>query len=616
MSDPLSIIKEGIRQAFAAVYSQEIDSNDIILQETKKEFQGDYTFVVFPYTKTLRKKPEQIAEELGEWLIKSERFPIASYNVIKGFLNLELNEFFWQVILTAISGNKNLGKFKRKNSKVLVEFSSPNTNKPLHLGHIRNILLGWSTAKILDTVGYDVVKTQIINDRGIAICKSMLAWQKNGESATPQSTGIKGDHFVGQYYREFENKFKEEYTAWQDSIDAKEKFESRTNKETSAGDFFKAFKNDYFNEYSALGKEAKEMLLKWEAGDAEVKSLWSTMNGWVYDGFNQTYDHLGVSFDVIYHESETYLLGKDLIAEGLANGKFYKQDDGSVWVDLEHVGLDKKILLRSDGTSVYMTQDLGTALKRYVDLGAEKMIYVVADEQDYHFQVLFETMKKLEVPFASGMYHLSYGMVELPSGRMKSREGTVVDADDLMSEVIEEVKKSTQERGELEGFTEEQREDTYRKIGLAALKFFILKVNPKKRMIFNPAESVDVQGQTGPYVQNAYVRIMSVKRRLEGNITADYKGYKGYESSEVDLLKSLMKYEEELLIAAEQYDPSNIATFAYDLAKKFHKFYHEVRILQAESEEAKAFRLILSESVARVLEHAMDLLGIEMPERM
>ena len=616
MLDPLSSVKEGIYKAIEDIFSEKIYHDQIILQETKKEFEGDYTLVVFPFTKQLKKKPEEIAEAIGSWLVENPDYPIVGHNVIKGFLNLQLSPSFWTFVLTQLLHTKQIGDFPFNGEKVLVEYSSPNTNKPLHLGHIRNILLGWSTSKILTAAGYHVVKTQVINDRGIAICKSMLAWQEYGDNTTPASTGVKGDHFVGQYYIEFESRFREEYQVWQSTAAAQIICANRTDKTQDDEAFFKGYKNTYFNEHSVLGRKAKDMLLKWEANDDDVKKLWATMNGWVYEGFGKTYADLGVNFDALYYESDTYLLGKDLIAEGLESNKFYAQADGSVWIDLEDVGLDKKILLRSDGTSVYMTQDLGTAQKRYEDIGASKMIYVVADEQDYHFQVLFEIMKKLEAPYANGMYHLSYGMVDLPSGRMKSREGTVVDADDLIAEVINEVEKSSKERGELEELSAVQKSDIYRKIGLAALKYFILKVNPKKRMIFNPEESVDMQGQTGPYIQNAYVRITSVLRRLEGEVAGDFISYQQFDPTELDLIKSLMTYEEEVLTAARQYDPSTIANFAYELAKKYHKFYHDVRILKAESESAKAFRLRLSEVVARVLAHAMDLLGIEMPERM
>jgi len=614
--DNLQPLTKGIAEAMKAVFDHEIESSEISLTETKKEFDGEFTVVVFPFTKVLRKKPEEIAESLGAWMKEHRSDTITDYNVIKGFLNFSLPESFWKDVITDIRKLKDHGIDKRQDSKVLVEYSSPNTNKPLHLGHIRNILLGWSTHKILDAVGHKVQKTKVVNDRGIAICKSMLAWQMDEERKTPESSGIKGDHLVGDYYVAFEKRFQTEYQPWQKSQEGRQAYADRKNKDQSEQAFFKAHKNKYFNESSAIGKAARDLLISWEQEDKEVRDLWSTMNGWVYEGWDKTYDQLGVSFDFKDYESETYLLGKDIIQEGLAKGTFYRQDDGSVWVDLEDRGLDKKILLRSDGTSVYITQDLGTAQMRYKEYGAEQMIYVVGDEQDYHFQVLFEALKKLEEPYAEGLYHLSYGMVDLPTGKMKGREGTIVDADDLIAEVIGEVRASAIERGELEELSAVEREEIYRKIGLAALKFFILKVNPKKRMVFNPKESVDMQGQTGPYIQNAYVRIMSMLRRVNRDEIGNYDTYVNIDPSEKDLIRGLMNYPEEVLKAANHHDPSIIANYTYDLAKKFHKFYHDVRVLSAESNAAKVFRLTLCDQVAETLKHAMDLLGIEMPDRM
>ena len=615
MIDHLEGIKTNIQEAIQQCFDHAIAVDEVILQHTKKEFEGDYTLVVFPFTRVFRDKPEAIATKLGDYL-KANSDIIADYNVVKGFLNLSLDHGYWIDRLHNLQANDNLGQLAAKEGKVLVEFSSPNTNKPLHLGHIRNILLGWSTSKILQAAGYQTNNIQIINDRGIAICKSMLAWTLFGEGETPESSGTKGDHFVGKYYVEFEQQFKAEYKTWQDSDEGQTLLEDKQAEEQDAEAFFKKYKNSYFNEHSALGAQAKDMLLKWEAEDADIRQLWAQMNGWVYNGFDQTYDALGVSFDKLYYESNTYLMGKDLVAQGLKSGDFFKKDDSSVWVDLTEQGLDEKILLRSDGTSVYMTQDLGTAQNRYDDTGATKMIYVVADEQDYHFKVLFEIMKKLKAPFAEGLYHLSYGMVDLPSGRMKSREGTVVDADDLIAEVIGAVKTAAQERGELVDLSEAERGEIYRKIGLSALKFFILKVNPKKRMIFNPEESVDMQGQTGPYIQNAYVRIQSIKRRIADEATADSTKYQVLDPSEIEIIKMLIDYEQQIEQAAKEYDPSGIAVYSYELAKRFHKFYHDVRVIKAESDEAKSFRLVLSDMVSRVLAHSMDLLGIEMPERM
>ncbi len=615
MVDHLEGIKIRIAEAIKHTFQHDVHHADIVLQQTKKEFMGDYTLVVFPFTRLFRDKSESIAEKIGLYL-KSHAELVADYNVVKGFLNLTIEHSFWINRLQLLRTIEHYGQLDAKEGKVLIEFSSPNTNKPLHLGHIRNILLGWSTSKILKSAGYDVMNSQIINDRGIAICKSMLAWQLYGNNDTPQSSDIKGDHFVGKYYIEFESRFKQEYAKWQNSEEGIRTYSKDRKSEQDEASFFKAHKNQYFNNNSQLGAKAKEMLLKWEAEDEEIRKMWMQMNGWVYDGFDQTYDALGVSFDKLYYESETYLLGKDLIAQGLTFDDFYRKDDSSVWVDLTDQGLDEKILLRSDGTSVYMTQDLGTAHKRYEDTGATKMIYVVADEQDYHFKVLFEIMKKLGAPYADGLFHLSYGMVDLPSGRMKSREGTVVDADDLIAEVIGAVRTATQERGELVDLSDDQRQEIYRKIGLSALKYFILKVNPKKRMIFNPEESVDMQGQTGPYIQNAYVRIQSIKRRIEHEAIADISQYQLLDPAEIELVKLLIDYEQQIDQAAKEYDPSGIANYAYELAKKFHKFYHDVRVIKAESTAAQAFRLMLLDMVAIVLSHSMDLLGIEMPERM
>lgn len=616
MMEYLTPLKNSISAGMKAVFDLDVAVSDITLTETKKEFEGSFTVVVFPYTKVLRKRPEEIATSLGTWIKENNSNIITDYNVIKGFLNFSVVDEFWLETFQGIRSAENFGIKQETPAKVLVEYSSPNTNKPLHLGHIRNILLGWSTQKILSAVGYAVQKTKVVNDRGIAICKSMLAWQLDEERKTPLESGAKGDHLVGDYYVAFEKKFQEEYKSWQQTSKGQEEFEQRVDKEQSETAFFKAHKNKYFNETSALGKQARNLLIAWENGDKEVRELWSTMNSWVYEGWAKTYDQLGVTFDFKDYESETYLLGKDIIQEGLQQETFYRQEDGSVWVDLEDRGLDKKILLRSDGTSVYITQDLGTAQMRYKEYGAEKMIYVVGDEQDYHFQVLFEALKKLEEPYADGLYHLSYGMVDLPTGRMKGREGTIVDADDLIAEVIGEVESSATERGELEDLTTEQRQEIYRRIGLAALKFFILKVNPKKRMVFDPKESVDMQGQTGPYIQNAYVRIKSILRRTNLTKIGAYKDYVSLHPTEREIVLALMNYPHEVNKAADQYDPSVLANFTYDLAKKFHKFYHDVRVLTAETDAAKAFRLTLSDQVSMTLAHAMDLLGIQMPERM
>jgi len=612
----ITILEQGVINGIKALYDAEITKKDITMSPTRKEIEGDYTVVTFPFARVAKKKPDVIAEELGEYLQK-EIGEVESYNVIKGFLNLVLSDQFWQQFLLETATQDDFGQHPAKDEKVMVEYCSPNTNKPLHLGHIRNILLGWSTSRILEAAGYEVVRVQIINDRGIAICKSMLAWERFGEGKTPESEGVKSDHFVGQYYVLFEQKFQEEYKTWQRTERAKKIFSEHAKKEQDEATFFKAFKNTYFNEYSELGKAAKEMLLKWEEGDPDVRALWAKMNGWVYSGFEETFERLGVTFDKYYYESDTYLLGKETIEKGLQEGAFYKKEDGSVWIDLTEAKLDHKLVLRSDGTSVYMTQDLGTARLRYDDYGTERMVYVVGDEQNYHFQVLFEILKRLEEPYAEGLYHLSYGMVDLPTGRMKSREGTVVDADDLIAEVIAEARKNAEERGELSELTPEQQEDVLRKIGLAALKFFIVKVQPQKRMVFNPAESVDMQGQTGPYVQNAFVRIQSILRKGGAEVDVSLAtNYPKLETAEKDLIALLYQYPEIVQQAADEYDSSTVANYCYDLAKAFHKFYHDYSILRAETDAAKAFRLQLAKAVAKVLEHGMDLLGIEMPERM
>ena len=609
-------VKSTFVDATSSLYQQTIDPESILVNVTKKEFNGDYTIVLFPYLKLLRDKPESIGLKVGEYMVQNNPF-IKSTNVIKGFLNIELEDSFWINTLKEISEHKNFGHSTKRGEKVMVEFSSPNTNKPLHLGHIRNILLGWSCSKILEANGYDVVKVQIINDRGIAICKSMLAWEKFGQQANPTETGIKGDHFVGKYYVKFEKEFQLEYKNWQSSDIASTLYNKEKREEESRDAFFKRYKNNYFNNYSTLGKEAKQMLLLWEDGDEATKKLWKQMNGWVYDGFDVTYNSLDVTFDKLYYESDTYILGKEIVKKGLEKGIFYQKDDSSVWIDLSDVGMDQKIVLRSDGTSVYMTQDIGTAMARYEDFGVDQMVYTVADEQDYHFKVLFEILKRFEEPYADGLHHLSYGMVDLTTGKMKSREGTVVDADDLIKDVIEEASLATKERGELEEITDEERNEICRRIGMAALKFFIIKVNPKKRMTFDPKESLDMQGQTGPYVQNAFVRIQSVLRKYQQDSeNSDYSNYHSLKEEELELLKLLVDYPNKIKEAGEGFDPSTIANYCYALAKEYHRFYHGVRILKAESEEAKSFRINLSKLVAVILKDAMHLLGIEMPSRM
>ena len=594
-------------------YEVDFPSDKLIINQTLKQFDGEYTVVIFPFVKLLKKNLQQIGEELGAYLIASD-CKVANYNLVKGFVNLEMADNFWGSKLSEIKSHKNYGVQDKTGEKVLVEFSSPNTNKPLHLGHIRNILLGWSCAQILEANGADVVKTQIVNDRGVAICKSMLSWEKFGDGETPETSELKGDQLVGKYYVEFDKQLKLEYGEWQGTDIALGVYENRKKDDEDLEQFFKRYKNDYFNHYSQLGKETREMLLKWEDGDKLVKDLWAKMNGWVYSGFGETYKSLGVDFDLNYYESETYLLGKEKVEGGLADDIFYKEEDGSIWVDLEDVGMDKKILLRGDGTSVYLTQDIGTSLIRYDDHKAGKMVYVVGDEQDYHFKVLFEVMKKLKAPFADNLYHLSYGMIDLPTGKMKSREGTVVDADDLIEEVIEEARKSAEEQGDLSEMSKEEQDEMIRRVALGALKFFIIKVAPKKRMIFDPKESVDMQGQTGPYIQNAFVRIGSILRKIEGE-EGSFEGY-NLLKIEKELIREVLEYPRVINSAAKDLDPSLVANYCYNLAKTFHKYYHDVRILKSETEEAKQFRVSLIKVIADTLQKGMRLLGIEMPERM
>lgn len=613
-TDIILAIQDSVISGLAALYQLDTTADQITMNVTRKEFEGDYTVVVFPYTKATGKKPELVGQELGDYILNHLPY-ITKFNVVKGFLNLTVSNNYWFEFLEQMLQNENYGQLPSNGERVLVEFSSPNTNKPLHLGHIRNILLGWATSRIYEMAGYDVVRVQIVNDRGIAICKSMLAWLKFGDGATPESSNSKSDHFVGNFYVLFEIKFREEYTAWQATPEAARIYAEKHKQEEDESTFYKNFKNEYFNHFSALGQEAKQMLLKWEDGDEETLALWRKMNGWVYQGFEETYKRLGVWFDKLYYESDTYLLGKELVDQGLKDNIFYQKTDGSVWIDLESAKLDHKLVLRSDGTSVYITQDIGTAQIRYKDFGAKKMIYVVADEQNYHFQVLFEIMKRLGEPYANGLFHLSYGMVDLPTGKMKSREGTVVDADDLIAEVISEAKQETEQKGTLEELPGTEKNDIIRKIGLGALKFFIVKVNPKKRMVFDPKESVDMQGQTGPYIQNAYVRMQSVLRRAGGLPTVSLP-YENLETAERDLISQLYRYPELIQQAANEYDPSLIANYCYDLAKGYHKFWHDFSILSADSEAAKVFRLKLSHAIAQVLKSGMDLLGIEMPDRM
>lgn len=610
------ILQSGVQAAITDLYGADGSAQVITLQSTRREFEGQFTVVTFPLTKIARKKPDEIANDLGVYL-KENITEVADFNVIKGFLNLVVADDFWREFLLTEAVKEDYGQAPANGETVVVEFCSPNTNKPLHLGHVRNILLGWSTSQLLEKAGYNVQKVQIINDRGIAVCKSMLAWQKEANGATPESTGIKADHFVGHYYVMFEKLFQAEYKVWQETAEGKALFEKSAKEGVSAEAFFKSYSKKYFNEYSVVGEEARAMLLKWEAGDEATVDLWKTMNNWCYAGFKETYDSLGVSFDKLYYESDTYVLGKDMVDKGLNKGVFAAREDGSIFADLTDVKLSEKTLMRADGTSIYITQDLGTARLRYDDFGAKRMIYVVGDEQNNHFATLFELLKRIEEPYADGLFHLSYGMVDLPTGKMKSREGTIVDADDLMKEVIHEARLVSQDRAATDGLTDEERENIVRQIGLAALKFHIIKVGPKKRMTFDPKESVDMQGQTGPYVQNAYVRTQAVWRKagLDYDVSLA-KNYTKLASAERDLINHLYAFPELVKDAAESYDPSVIAMYCYELAKGLHKFWHDHSILSADSEEAIAFRLQLCKAVGVSLKAGMRLIGIEVPERM
>lgn len=579
-------------EAVNALYGAEIPASQLALQETRKEFEGQITLVVFPVTRFSKKSPEVTGNEIGTYL-KENIQEISDFNVIKGFLNLSFSDEYWIELLNKTILPDSFGKYPQNGKKLMVEYSSPNTNKPLHLGHIRNNLLGYSVAEILKAYGYEVVKANLVNDRGIHICKSMLAWQKFGNGETPESAGLKGDHLVGKYYVVFDKEYKKEID--QLKQDGQTEDEAKKN--------------------APLMKEAQVMLQKWEANDAEVINLWKTMNGWVYAGFDKTYKQLGVDFDKFYYESETYLLGKDIIQEGLEKGVFFKKEDNSVWIDLTDEGLDQKLVLRGDGTSVYITQDLGTAQLKYDEFNMDESIYVVGNEQDYHFKVLFAILKKLGKEWANGLYHLSYGMVDLPSGKMKSREGTVVDADDLMAEMIETAKERTEELGKTEGFNEEEKTSLYQTIGMGALKYFLLKVDPKKRLLFDPNESVDFQGHTGPFVQYTHARIKSVLRKAEYT-GADVKTPASISTYERDLIQALANYPAIIEASAQEFSPAQLANYAYDLAKLYNKFYHEETILKAEDENVKGFRLQMSASAARIIAESMNMLGIQVPERM
>lgn len=598
MTQLAQIIAENISQALQSLYNIPVAPSAIALQPTRKEFAGTFTFVTFPYTKTLGKSPDSIGAEIGNYLTENTA-EVVHYNVVKGFLNLEISDVVWADVFRQLATNPDWG-FARANSKskVVVEYSSPNTNKPLHLGHLRNNFLGYSVAEILKAHGHDVVKVNLVNDRGIHICKSMLAYQLLGHGETPASANIKGDHLAGKYYVAFDKLYKAQ-TA---DLVAQGVPEEQAKKEAAAM------------------RQAQELLQKWEQGDAETLQLWRQMNEWVYAGFRETYQNIGVDFDKFYYESETYLLGKSSVDEGLAKGVFFKKADGSVWVDLSAEGLDEKLVLRADGTSVYITQDLGTAELKYQDFQYDTSVYVIADEQNYHMQVLQAILKKLEKPYADGIYHLSYGMVDLPSGKMKSREGTVVDADELVAEMIDTARKQTDELGKIEGFTEAEAQHLYHTLAMGALKYFLLKVDPKKRMLFNPAESISFIGNTGPFIQYTHARIAAILRKaVELNIpttAAAYAGVTAFHETEREVITQLAAFPQVVQEAAQLYAPSVVGQYAYELAKSYNRFYTEVSIFQETNPAALSFRVALSQVVAQTIKRAMLLLGIEVPERM
>ena len=589
-----------------ALYGQEVPEKMVQMQKTKKEFEGHLTLVVFPFLKMSRKGPEQTAQEIGEYL-KANEPAVAAFNVIKGFLNLTIASATWIELLNEIQADEQYGLVQVTDASplVMIEYSSPNTNKPLHLGHVRNNLLGNALANIVAANGNKVVKTNIVNDRGIHICKSMLAWKKYGNGETPETSGKKGDHLVGDYYVSFDKLYKAEVKELMAKFTAQGMSDDEAKAKAEAE--------------SPLMQEAREMLVKWEAGDSEIRGLWEMMNNWVYAGFDETYKKMGVSFDKIYYESNTYLEGKEKVMEGLEKGFFYKKEDGSVWADLTAEGLDHKLLLRGDGTSVYMTQDIGTAKLRFADYPINKMIYVVGNEQNYHFQVLSILLDKLGFEWGKSLVHFSYGMVELPEGKMKSREGTVVDADDLMEEMIATAKETSQELGKLDGLTQEEADDIARIVGLGALKYFILKVDARKNMTFNPKESIDFNGNTGPFIQYTYARIQSVLRKAaESGIVIPEQIPAGIELSEKEegLIQMVADFAAVVKQAGEDYSPSIIANYTYDLVKEYNQFYHDYSILREENEAVKVFRIALSANVAKVVRLGMNLLGIEVPSRM
>ena len=605
----MTIEQQIINAAQAAVkelYGQEVAEKMVQLQKTKKEFEGNLTLVVFPFLKISRKKPDETAREIGEY-IKQNCEAIADFNAVGGFLNLVIDKKAWLALLNEMNQNEKFGEkpVTEASPLVMIEYSSPNTNKPLHLGHVRNNLLGWSLAQIMEANGNRVVKTNIVNDRGIHICKSMLAWQKFGNGETPETSGKKGDHLIGDYYVAFDKHYRAEVAELKAKYVADGMDEEQAEKKAK--------------EESPLIKEAHEMLVKWEQNDPEVRALWKKMNDWVYAGFDETYKALGVGFDKIYYESNTYLVGKKKVEEGLAKGLFFRKDDNSVWADLTNEGLDQKLLLRSDGTSVYMTQDIGTAEMRFNDFPIDKMIYVVGNEQNYHFQVLSILLDRLGFKWGKELVHFSYGMVELPNGKMKSREGTVVDADDLIAAMVADAKQTSEELGKFKDMSEEERNEIARIVGLGALKYFILKVDARKNMLFNPEESIDFNGNTGPFIQYTYARIRSILRKAQAegiNIPATLADTMPLNEKEIELIQKLNEFGAAVEQAGKDYSPSGIANYCYELTKAFNQFYHDYSILGADTEEEKVVRLVLAQNVGKTLKNGMALLGIEVPERM
>mgnify|MGYP000103823308 FL=1 len=599
-------ISSSVIKAVKELYGADITENMVQLQKTKREFEGSLTLVVFPFLKISRQKPEATAEAIGNWLVENCEH-VERFNVVKGFLNLVLAQQSWIKLLNAISADEHYGERKAGADAplVMIEYSSPNTNKPLHLGHVRNNLLGWSLAQIMEANGNRVVKTNIVNDRGIHICKSMLAWLKWGNGETPETSGKKGDHLIGDYYVAFDKHYREEVK----ELEAKFKAEGMTDEEAE-----KKAKDE-----APLIKEAHDMLVKWEANDPEVRALWEKMNSWVYAGFDETYKALGVGFDKIYYESQTYLKGKAKVEEGLKKGLFFRKDDNSVWADLSDEGLDQKLLLRSDGTSVYMTQDIGTAEMRFNDYPIDKMIYVVGNEQNYHFQVLSILLDRLGFKWGKELVHFSYGMVELPNGKMKSREGTVVDADDLIAAMIDDARRTSEELGKFADMSDEERAEVSRMVGMGALKYFILKVDARKNMLFNPEESIDFNGNTGPFIQYTYARIRSILRKAEAQgiaVPEAFSGNVNLSVKETELIQKMNEYEAAVHQAGIDYSPSGIANYCYELTKEFNQFYHDFSILGADTDDEKALRLLIAKNVAKTLKNGMRLLGIEMPERM